>query len=64
MEEGVSVKLVVKRRERGRYLCVVWMMPAGLMGLLSSGQGPEPVDFSCATVTSKLVKLTGKRGGN
>lgn len=60
MEEGVLVKVVVKSRERGRYLCV----PAGLMGLLSSGQGPEPVVFSCATVTSKLVKLTGKRGGN
>lgn len=40
------------------------LMPAGLMGPLSSGQGLEPVVFSCATLTSKLVKLTGKRGGN
>lgn len=39
-------------------------MPAGLMGLLSTGQGPEPVVFSCATLTPILVKLPGKRGGN
>lgn len=39
-------------------------MPAGLMGLLSSGQGPEPVVFSCATLTSTLVKIAGKQGGN
>lgn len=57
------MKAVVKRREKVGS-CVEWLMPAGLMGLLSSGQGPDPVVFSCATLTSKLVKLSGKRGGN
>lgn len=57
------MKVVVKKRERGGS-CAEWLMPAGLMGLLSSGQGPEPVVFSCATLTSKLVKLSGKRGHN
>lgn len=53
----------VKMREKGSS-CVACLMPAGLKGLLSSGQGPEPVFFSCATLIFKLVKLTGKQGGN
>lgn len=54
----------VGEKERKGGSCEEWLMPAGLLGLLSSGQGPEPEVFSCATLTSKLVKLTGKRGGN
>lgn len=53
----------MKRREKAAS-SMEWLMPAGLMGLLSSGKGPEPVFFSCATLTFKMVKLSGKRGGN
>lgn len=52
----------MKRREKAAS-SVEWLMPAGLMELLSSGKGPE-VFFSCATLTFKMVKLSGKRGGN
>lgn len=54
---------MVKMREKGSS-CVACSVPAGLVELLDSGQGPEPVGFSCATLIFKLVKLTGKRGGN